>query len=122
VSLPLWCASIFELGAGGLILLFWVVAAAVGWMPRLLEGRTDAPGHVVAEFATAGLLVAGGAATIANHKALTSALLFGLGAGALLYTLIEAPLHYRRRAPLVALALVATWPVALLAIVARFAT
>ena len=122
MSLPLWCASIFELGSGGLILMFWVVAAAAGWLPKLLEGRTDGPAHVAAEFVTAGLLIAGGAATIGNHKSLTSALLFGMGAGALLYVLVEAPMHYRRRAPLVALALIATWPVALLAIVARFAT
>ena len=120
--MPLWYASLFELVAGGLILLFWVVAAGAGWLPTLLEGRTDGPAHVAAEFTTAGLLLAGGAATIANHTSLTSALLFGMGAGALLYVLVEAPMHYRRRAPLVALALVATWPVALLAVVARFAT
>lgn len=122
MSIPLWLASIFELSAGGLVLVFWVAAAAAGWLPKLLEGRTDGPAHVAAEFVTAGLLIAGGAATIGNHKAVSSAVLFGLGGGALLYVLVEAPMHYRRRAPLVALALVATWPVALLAIIARFAS
>jgi hypothetical protein len=122
MSFPLWYASVFELGAGGLILAFWVTAAAAGWLPKLLEGRTDGPAHVAAEFVAGGLLIAGGAATIARHTALTSVLLFGLGAGALLYVLVEAPMHYRRRVPLVAFALLATWPAAILAIVARFAS
>jgi hypothetical protein len=123
MNLPLWYAALFAIATGVVIAAFWVVALATGASKRLLAQRTDAGAHVAAELVTAALLVAGGAATIARPDAISSAVLYGLGGGALAYALVEAPAHYVHVGlrP-VAYAAWSAWPFAIAAFVARFAS
>ncbi len=122
MNAAMWYAALFAIGTGVVIAGFWIVALAIGTHQRLLAGRTDARAHVAAEFVTAALLVAGGIATIARPAATSSALLYGLGGGALTYALVEAPAHYVRTGlKPVAWAAWSAWPFALAAFVARYA-
>lgn len=120
MSPGLWFATTFAIGAGAGIAIFWLGAMATGRAHRFIEGRTDGAFHIAAELVTGALLIGGGIATIAAAETTSSKLLFGLGCGTLVYALSEAPGHYLRHGPrVIAVALFATWPFLIAAIVLR---
>lgn len=82
----------FLLVVGVSIAGLWTVLLATGQVPEVDEGRADIWFHLVAELATAGVLVAAGVALLREHRA--GRMLAGIAVGALLYTTVNSPGYY----------------------------
>lgn len=88
-------AAIYAIAVGVLMIAMWTFFLVSGQVPELTERPAEIILHLVAEFATAVILVAGGAAASAGNR-------FGeyvtvLGFGMLLYTIIVSPGYYVTR-------------------------
>ncbi len=82
----------FLLTAGIAIAGLWVVQLTTGQVPEVTQGRVDIWFHIVAELATAGMLVAAGVSLLGDRRAGRS--LGAIAVGALAYTTINSPGYY----------------------------
>lgn len=115
--------GLLGIAVGALMIGQWAIALAAGRVPELQTRPIEIRLHLVAEFATGIVLIAGGLATVITLPVGPPLLLFGLGM--LTYTAIVSPGYFwarGQRAPVVMFALIvvvailtATWLISSLA-------
>jgi hypothetical protein len=88
-------AAYFALFVGFLMVVQWAVSLAGGQVPELKTAPWEIALHLVAEAATALLLIAAGAGLL--RKAAWAPSLYLVAGGMLLYTLIVSPGYFAQR-------------------------
>lgn len=88
-------AAIYAIVVGALMMAMWSFFLASGQVPELTERPAEIVLHLIAEFATAVVLVVGGIAVRAGAP--LGRHIATLGFGMLLYTIIVSPGYYIER-------------------------
>ncbi|HSL81709.1 MAG TPA: hypothetical protein VLF66_02980 [Thermoanaerobaculia bacterium] len=116
----LWYVVIVSMVIGAGMLGFWSITLAAGRVPEISGGSREIWFHVAAEVGTAGMLLSGAVATLADPEAAAGAAVSCLGLGMLLYSITVSPGYYvdRREWPMVAM-LAGVWVLAAPAVVLR---
>ncbi|MEA3511882.1 MAG: hypothetical protein U9R51_10650 [Actinomycetota bacterium] len=116
-----WYVAIVPLVVGFGVLGFWAAALLGRNVPEITSGGIEIWFHIVAEAATAMLLIAGGVAVLVDAAASWSITLSALGLGMLTYTLIVSPGYYvERRNASAVIMFGGLWLLTLPAIILRF--
>lgn len=95
----------FLLVVGSAIASLWIVLVTTGQVPELEEGRVDIWFHLVAELATAAVLVAAGVMLLRRRR--SGRILAAIAVGALAYTTVNSPGYYAESGDLAMVALFA---------------
>jgi hypothetical protein len=107
----------FQLAVGTAIAALWLVLLVTRQVPEIVEGRVDIWFHVVAELATAALLVTAGLALRRDHD--EARVRSGVALGALGYSVVNSPGYFAEAGAWAAVGMFGLLALATVAVVRR---